>query len=166
MTSRNLVAGPWFLASVALLVINDHVLKSAAPGPITGKLSDVAGLVMTPILIVGTIEFLSGRLVTPRRAWMISALTGAAFAAIQLTPSAADAYRQVMGLVHGLPDGFPLTPADVLHVADAWDLVALPAVAVAPMLARSRARGADDQAGADPLTGAEAADLHTARGPR
>lgn len=38
-----LVSAP-FCAAVALLLLNDFVLKSVAPGLITGKLSDFAGL--------------------------------------------------------------------------------------------------------------------------
>ena len=45
---RALPAGELFhpvtLAALALLVVNDRVLKGALPGAVTGKLSDVAGL--------------------------------------------------------------------------------------------------------------------------
>ena len=39
---------PVALAAIAVLVVNDHVLKSAYPGWLTGKLSDIAGLVFFP----------------------------------------------------------------------------------------------------------------------
>jgi hypothetical protein len=43
---------PAFVGSLALLVINDHLLKgSAVPGLLTGKLSDFAGLVVGPMLV-------------------------------------------------------------------------------------------------------------------
>jgi tetratricopeptide (TPR) repeat protein len=35
---------PIYLGTVAILVVNDHVLKQAFPGVVTGKLSDFAGL--------------------------------------------------------------------------------------------------------------------------
>jgi hypothetical protein len=35
---------PIYLGAVAVLALNDHVLKQAAPGLVTGKLSDFAGL--------------------------------------------------------------------------------------------------------------------------
>ena len=38
------LADPWFVIAVVVLVLNDHVLKTAAPGLVTGKLSDFAGL--------------------------------------------------------------------------------------------------------------------------
>jgi hypothetical protein len=42
----------WWLA-LALLALNDHVLKGAGllPAWLTGKLSDVAGLVVAPVLL-------------------------------------------------------------------------------------------------------------------
>ena len=42
---------PAVLGSVALLVLNDHLLKQAYPGWLTGKLSDVSGLVFFPVLL-------------------------------------------------------------------------------------------------------------------
>lgn len=42
---------PVTVAGVLLLLINDHLLKPAFPGVVTGKLSDVAGLVMAPALV-------------------------------------------------------------------------------------------------------------------
>ncbi len=39
------------LASVALLALNDHVLKRYHPSVVTGKLSDFAGLFFFPILL-------------------------------------------------------------------------------------------------------------------
>ena len=42
---------PAFLASVAVLAVNDHVLKSRLPGWWTGKLSDVAGVAVVATLL-------------------------------------------------------------------------------------------------------------------
>ncbi len=39
---------PATIAATVLLIANDHLLKRAWPGPVTGKLSDVAGLVLAP----------------------------------------------------------------------------------------------------------------------
>ena len=41
-----LLVSPVFFGSIALLLLNDHVLKAAWPGLVTGKLSDVAGVVI------------------------------------------------------------------------------------------------------------------------
>jgi len=42
----------WWVA-LAVLVVNDHVLKGAGllPGWLTGKLSDFAGLVVAPVVV-------------------------------------------------------------------------------------------------------------------
>ena len=37
---------PFFLLAIALLALNDHVLKQRYPGWWTGKLSDFAGVVV------------------------------------------------------------------------------------------------------------------------
>lgn len=42
--SPSLVLSPGFLVALAMLVLNDHVLKSAFGNALTGKLSDVAGV--------------------------------------------------------------------------------------------------------------------------
>lgn len=47
----SLIATPVFLLAVATLLLNDHVLKDAWPGFVTGKLSDVAGVAMMAILL-------------------------------------------------------------------------------------------------------------------
>jgi hypothetical protein len=36
-----LLASPVFAVSILLLIVNDHVLKAAWPGLVTGKLSDI-----------------------------------------------------------------------------------------------------------------------------
>ena len=45
------LASPGFVLALVVLVLNDHVLKQAYPGWVTGKLSDVAGLVVAPLLL-------------------------------------------------------------------------------------------------------------------
>jgi hypothetical protein len=47
----DLLGSPVFATSVAVLLLNDHVLKSMWPGVVTGKLSDVAGVVMIAIVL-------------------------------------------------------------------------------------------------------------------
>jgi hypothetical protein len=46
-----LLTHPVFTGSVALLAVNDHILKARWPGLITGKLSDIAGVVMIAIVL-------------------------------------------------------------------------------------------------------------------
>jgi hypothetical protein len=47
---------PLALTAVVLLLLNDHTLKPAAPGIVTGKVSDFAGLVFFPLLLVALVE--------------------------------------------------------------------------------------------------------------
>ena len=53
---------PLALAALVLLILNDHLLKDLAPGPLTGKLSDVAGLVVLPLIILGAWELVMASL--------------------------------------------------------------------------------------------------------
>ncbi|MEO3800026.1 hypothetical protein [Nonomuraea sp. B1E8] len=101
------------VAGVFVLLVNDHLLKQAWPGFVTGKLSDVAGLVVAPALLA---------LLFWRRADLAATvLTGALFALAKSTETGAEVASQVWTLVAG--------PSRVL--ADPTDLLALPALALA-----------------------------------
>lgn len=103
---------PTFVVSLAVLVANDYWLKGAAllPGWLTGKLSDFAGLVVAPLLLV---VLLAAR----KRATKIACFAGVAvsFAALELSPRLASEVERVTRLV-GL--GWRLWP-------DPTDLLAL-----------------------------------------
>lgn len=108
---------PLWLASLFVLVVNDHGLKgSGLLAPVlTGKLSDVAGLVVAPLLLAALLRV---RSVGP---WVACHLAvGAVFSAIQLSAPLADGWSALMGLV-----GFPW-----VITRDPTDLLALPALAV------------------------------------
>jgi hypothetical protein len=107
------VCHPVTVLSTIVLLLNDHVLKVAWPGPVTGKLSDVAGLIVAPPLVA---------LVFLRRAdTAATLLTGALFAAVKSTETGAEVASQAWTLLAG--------PSRVL--ADPTDLLALPALALA-----------------------------------
>lgn len=129
---------PMPLIAIALLVANDHVFKAAAPGLLTGKLSDFAGLAFFPLLIVALVEVVAGvlgyQLVGSRRLLAIAVIaTGVIFAAIQVIPVAADAYRVGLGFTQWavsaplrLLSGSTLEPPWTTRLAsDPSDLVAL-----------------------------------------
>jgi hypothetical protein len=133
----SLLLEPHFLLALFVLVFNDHVLKSAVPGFVTGKLSDVAGLAVAPVLAVSLGELLgAGPIDRPSRIrrlafWAMATAVG--FAAIQLCGPAARAYSHVLGAVQSLPRALVAwstrgTPvwAIARHVADPTDLLALP----------------------------------------
>jgi len=143
-----LFADPRVVLAVGVLIVNDHLLKGAWPGLVTGKLSDLAGLIIAPLLVLAGARALAdgiGRRGLPLRSAAVVAtiLTAIAFAAVKTLLPAADAYRIFMGLARwpidalvasasggGLP---PIRP--VVLVMDPTDLLVLPAVLVGAWLA-------------------------------
>lgn len=123
---------PIALAAAVVLVVNDWLLKpSPAPVWLTGKLSDLAGLVLAPVALtaaVGLVLWVAARLgsrvdpwLTRRRLAIAIAATAAVFAAVKLSPAVAARVGAIWGHV-----------ARGAHlVADPTDLLALPALAVA-----------------------------------
>ena len=111
------LAHPLVAGSLAVLVVNDHVLKawSADRGllarTVTGKASDVAGVLLLAV-VVGV---LTGR----RRGSVVA--VGLGFAALKLSPAVADLAIPVLG-------GRTRT--------DPWDLLALAALLPADRLLR------------------------------
>lgn len=101
---------PLWLGSLALLMLNDHVLKGAGvlPGWATGKLSDFAGLIVAPVLFA-TVLRVHGR----RAMALCYAAVGLVFAAIQLSPVAAATWSELMGLF-GVPWAITMDPTDLL----------------------------------------------------
>ncbi len=134
---------PVVAIAVAVLVLNDHVAKAIWPGPVTGIASDVAGLIVAPLVL--------------QAAWEIGVLGGRALAwAVDASPRrhdrrrgrrvrrgpalapATDGYRWGLAALQwpvraiaaiidsaAVPEVRP-----VRAVADAADLLALPALAI------------------------------------
>jgi hypothetical protein len=142
---------PISLAALALLLLNDHVLKHALPGPVTGKLSDIAGVILLPIFLWSAAELVvmaRGRWRGPsQKPVALAALaTGAMFAAIKLVPAAALGAGWLLGTAQWslsiplrLAAGAALpgiVPATI--VVDPTDLLALPCLLIAVRLGRSR----------------------------
>jgi hypothetical protein len=139
----DLLLGGVPLVAIAVLVVNDHVLKAAWPGLVTGKMSDAAGLVFFPFLLVGAWELGRRTLKRPSTAGIVPAVvaiaaTGVAFVLVKTVPFAGDLYRVGLGALQwpiaaaaAWVSGGP-TPAatSVVLVADPSDLAMLPALAV------------------------------------
>lgn len=129
-----LFSRPLPLLATATLALNDHVLKGSAllPGVVTGKLSDVAGLFVVPVLAAGIAAQLGvmGRSLV-RVAAGSAATSGLVFAAIKTSPEAC-AW---------------LTSRGVPTVYDVSDLVALPALMAAWAYVAHRVK--HHEAGAD-----------------
>ncbi len=143
------LAHPVAVGAVLLLVVNDHVLKKAWPGVVTGKLSDVAGMVFFPLLLVSLVDVARPRLEARTRARVLVAAclaTGLVFAATKTLPLANEAYRLAwagmqwpLRALRALVAGRP-TPglAPVVLVRDPTDLVAIPFVLVARWVGRGK----------------------------
>lgn len=135
----DLLLHPVALAALVVLVFNDHVAKQRWPSQVTGKASDVAGLLFFPLLLVAVVEsvrWLFDRDGWPlgRRALLVAVLaTGLGFAAVKLWGPAGDAYRMTNGLARWPLDAAPslvrghgLPPVETVKlVEDRTDLVAL-----------------------------------------
>jgi hypothetical protein len=142
---------PAALLALAALIVNDHWLKAAWPGLVTGKLSDLAGLIVFPLFLVGAVEvgqWLAGRWHGPDRRLLLwcTIATSAVFALAKTVPAANLLYEQSWGFLQCVPAGIgaavsgSVSPApwSVRLVADATDLLCLPAVALAYWIGRGR----------------------------
>jgi len=127
----NELLAPLPVLALAALVANDWLLKpSGAPEWITGKLSDLAGVFVFPLIVTAACDLalyaatrLGARVdFTLRRAKLAAAIlaTGVAFAATKLSPTVADIVARVTAALFGRGE----------VMADPYDLIALPLLAV------------------------------------
>ncbi len=118
---RRAFAHPLWWVALALLAANDHLFKGAGvlPTALTGKLSDVVGLLVAPVLLA----VLCG--VRHRGGWIAAHLAvGAGFAAINLSPAIARAVEAAS----------LATPFPWMITVDPTDLVTLPMLAVSAVV--------------------------------
>lgn len=132
---------PISLGAIAVLILNDHWWKPTFGGPITGKLSDVAGLTFFPLLLQAVWEIASSasrRTRPPSRAALLIAvaMTGIAFTLVKTWSPAAEAYRVGLGYLQWpvravlqTVRGLGLPPVGRVALArDPADLFTLPAL--------------------------------------
>lgn len=149
VSSSHLVPGdgllhPVPILAICLMVANDHALKQLSPGIVTGKLSDLAGLIFFPLFLQAVWETLTSAIGRPvvanRRILLVSVIaTGLVFSAAKLVAEAGDAYRVGLGALQWFVAGPALllggnalgAPQAVHFTADLTDLVVLPALAIA-----------------------------------
>lgn len=82
-----LLTHPVFTGSVALLAVNDHVLKARWPGLVTGKLSDIAGVIMVAVAFTAVTG----------RATLSTRLTAVAFTLLKTWPPVATLAAPLLG---------------------------------------------------------------------
>ena len=135
---------PISLGAIAVLIVNDWYVKQHWPGVVSGKLSDVAGLIFFPLLLVALAELVAMVLGRPWRAprgtfVAVAVLVGVVFAATKAVEPVRDADEVVLGWLRWLPLAAARTASGdaagspVRHqvVADLSDLLAVPCVLAA-----------------------------------
>ena len=141
---RLLLLHPLAVTAVAVLVVNDHLVKSAWPGVVSGKLSDIAGLVFFPLLLASVAEVVVLRL-GPRRLMPLRmpprlalgaaiVLTAVGFTLVKTVAVATAAFDLALGFGQWVVAFGPISGAALIPTStttDPTDLVALPALAVA-----------------------------------
>ncbi|MFF1941858.1 hypothetical protein ACFVWF_07065 [Rhodococcus qingshengii] len=122
----DLLLSPWALVSVSVILVNDHVLKGAFGNTMTGKLSDVAGVFLFPLLLLSVLEVLRRKLAGRAAiAWSI-AVTGIGFAAVKTVSPIGDAYEWVIGFFRWTAGGFRGDLLPIVVFRDPSDLWVLP----------------------------------------
>jgi hypothetical protein len=140
---------PVALGALAVLILNDHVLKARYPGWVTGKLSDVAGMIVFPLFACAICAIVIRRADRQRMVAVCVAATALGFALVKLWPPATHACELTLGALQwpfsaGLQGGFA-DLAPVAIVRDPSDLLALPFAAIALWLPRQIVPSADPQ---------------------
>ena len=126
---------PITLASVALLLLNDHVLKRSVPSALTGKLSDFAGLFFFPYLVIALaslarlalFRFKRGEAPPPGEGRAAGGLAPAAylgsailFAAIKASPSFSSGVSQLLASFLGAPIRITPDLTDLAALGSLW----------------------------------------------
>lgn len=142
---------PIALCALLVLILNDQLFKAAWPGPLTGKLSDVAGLIVAPLALLAAWElwlWSTGPWRGPSNRALTVALGAVAlgFVAVQVLPLGTEAFRWALAAAQwpfralgAIVAGGPI-PAivPVQAIGDAEDLLALPALAISWWVGRRR----------------------------
>ena len=129
------------LGAVALMALNDHVLKARLHNALTGKLSDLAACFFLPALVSGVL----GMVGPLRSAWRLAAgalVTAGIFVALELSDTAGGWFALVTTTL-----GAPLGIHRAVLTRDLTDLAALAMIPLGCLHARRAiTRGATDAA--------------------
>lgn len=138
--SLDALVHPVPLGALALLLVNDHILKAGHPGWLSGKLSDVAGLILLPFVLLAAWDL--ARLARPglpaggpRLAVGSVIAVVIAFTVIEVVPLGSELYRVSMGVLQwpfralvALGASEPMPGLALVQLtSDPSDLFALPA---------------------------------------
>jgi hypothetical protein len=128
--AMRLLTHPASLTSIFLLLINDHWLKTHLASPLTGKLSDFAGLFFFPFLLIACLSFITDLFQLPNSwtGWFSFSFTGLVFLSFQISPNLSSAFEALWS--NALNIRISITP-------DITDLIALLALIPSWLLWRS-----------------------------
>jgi hypothetical protein len=144
----SILLAPVPLAAVVVLVLNDLVWKYRYGNFLTGKLSDVAGLYLLPLVLLSVAMLVAWGRRNEKAVLRWAALTTAVgFAAVKLVPAVATTYEHAIGAIRwllllGTRDYMP-----IIVIVDPTDLITLPAILGAFWTYRRYARGRAPAAG-------------------
>lgn len=133
LVSSDVVLHPVVLVSLVVLVVNDHYWKGIGPGWLTGKLSDIAGLIVLSVAVVGVCNMFATSqresAANRRRVAIVVGAVAVAYTSVKSSGWVADRYSNGLTTLHAWsPIGLP---GQLMVRADPTDLVALPALFVA-----------------------------------
>jgi len=152
---------PVMLASLSVLVVNDHVIKRFWPGVLSGKLSDFAVVVLLPLFLHGLVELAHDKALRPlgivaSARWLLGCivLSTLVFALPEVWQPAELAYRYGAAglrypfqLLWSLAQGHTTRAfVPVRATADITDLLAVPMALVAWRVGRLAAPAAQASA--------------------
>jgi hypothetical protein len=135
---------PLPIAAICVLLLNDHMLKQSWPSPVTGILSDFAGLTFFPLFVQAAWELANpSRRPGSRRVLAVACfVTGAAFASAKLTDLGTFGYTNGLGAMQSVLT-FAMGEGWLLHGvafrADPTDLLALGMLPLAYAIGAGRA---------------------------
>ena len=162
--ARTPVLHPTFVAAAGVLALNDHVLKWAYGTWSTGKLSDVAGVLLLPLLLVGLARAVpaarrpAGR---PPHAVDVAAIavTAVGFTLVKTVPVVDRAYEVAVGSIRWVARsalapwiGEPAVWRPIIVTPDPTALLVLPVLAGSWWVLRRCRRVVSDPA---PILGTE-----------
>ena len=105
--------------SIALLLVNDHILKVIYPSWITGKLSDFAGLFFFPFIVATGLSFLLSRYHVPslRVGQIAFGLVGIWFILLKTTPLVNGLSTSLASRLIGYPPQYVIDPSDLIALS-------------------------------------------------
>ncbi|MGH1492611.1 MAG: hypothetical protein ACRBK7_25005 [Acidimicrobiales bacterium] len=120
------LADPRFLVALVVLIVNDQWLKAAYGSWLTGKLSDVAGLVVFPTIVGVVVSMAARRRQGPQLLTLALGLSGLWFAAMKTTPLVAQVTERLFETLTARPSTIVVDPTDLIGLvglAIAWPVL-------------------------------------------